>query len=235
MDIQDIHAIFKRIPEKVLMVMALMAMILIPLGSGGFLYAASISSGVSEPYKISQELGLSDASGIAVHDKGVLFCGSHGYTRIHAYDLSGKFLYALRIPAGGGTFKLRIEKGLLRVATARTDKIITFDVDGNVVSIINDPNSYEDFGNEEEYYTKDSKGNVFYIKSPRLYPTILKRSDDGRTIKIVSPKLLQWIVTGPLPAWYFGTTGILLMMIILWAKGIFPIQTNDKDNFGRGK
>jgi hypothetical protein len=52
------------------------------------------------------EMPPGDLRGLAVDASGNICCGAQSYSRVQKYDPEGRFLFSLRIGAGGGAFRI---------------------------------------------------------------------------------------------------------------------------------
>ena len=163
--------------------------------------------GIIQP---NQELPLAHLEGIVVDQQNNIFLGNQFYGQIQMYDTEGNFQKGWFIDANGGSFRLRLnEQDNLEVATARTNLLYVFDLKDDNVSIIENAEAYDDFGdkNESIYTFKDD--TLYRISFPILWPQVIRMSPQNQSNVVISISPYSWFFTGVIPAMLFGLLGIL--------------------------
>ena len=201
----------KRKLENILFFVSLFFVI---LGAIGFTRGFYISMTTSTPGLTYSRLPLGDLEGIAVDDTGNIYCASPFYSRVQVYDIKGRFIYGLKIPANGGSFSIDIDEAQnLLVQTARNNMLYVFNQSGKLIQQKETKAEYDIFKSRLEFI--DNYNNRYLIKNRFLFPHITIITPDGKVKTVVSNSLLDWFLSGPLPSWLFFAVGFLTIFIIL--------------------
>jgi len=159
------------------------------------------------------EMPLSRLEGVAVDSSGNVYCGTQAYGRVQKYDPDGRFLWSLRIDAGGGVFRIRVNQyDELEVVTARTglfylcssemQLIEKYDIDVHEV--------FEDFGAEGEKQCRGPDGSIYRVGPSWLFPSIVRIAPSGEETTVISVPLHKWFFMAPCPAWLFALGGAFI-------------------------
>src|SRR6478735_842158 len=110
----------------------IIAMFLILIGFTGFVGGLLITTSVIE---FTKELPLGDTEGIVVDKFGRIYIGLGFYGKVQVYDNEGHFLRNWKVESSGGSFRIDLTKEQnILIATARGNKQIVYDTNGNILS-----------------------------------------------------------------------------------------------------
>ena len=201
--------------------LAILGFVMLILGCYGWF------SGVFQAFWAGRtvEMPLGDLQGVAVDSSGNVYCGAQFYRRVQKYDPDSQFLFSLHIDPPGGAFRIRVnENDELEVATLLTNRLYRFSPSGEMLeqrerrSLLRMPeernnvwNPYPDFGAEGERQCRGPDGSVYRIRSPLLFPSVVKTSPSGEQSTVVSVPFHKWLVMGPFPAFLFWIAAGLLL------------------------
>jgi hypothetical protein len=158
----------------------------------------------------ASNLPLGTAKGIVVDDEGRIYIGSQFYNRIQLYDVSGAYLNGWFIQGNSGPFRMRINaQDQIEVASRRTDKIFTFDDEGNLIKRVEALNPYDEFGNKNERIHIDERGDLYEIRNGAILPAVTRNN-----IIVVRTPWYLWLTMAPFPAWLFGILAALTTLAL---------------------
>ena len=164
------------------------------------------------PIPESVEVPQGELETIAVDHQGRIYCGGQFWQRVQVYDRDGNFLYGWPIDASGGAFRLTADpQGRIHVAAARTQKHLVYATDGTLLSEEDLHELPQDFQSKTDL--TDAVGNRYVIRSPHLFPRVIRIDRDGRPHRVVGTRWYLWLVQGPIPAWPIAVVGMLLLAI----------------------
>jgi hypothetical protein len=97
----------------------------------------------------------------------------------------------------------------LEVASLRTDRIFTFDYQGNLIDLKEADDPYEAFGPINERVYLDRGDNRYEIRSGSAFPHIVRNG-----IPVVRTPWYLWLSMAPFPAWLFGVMSAIIGFIL---------------------
>jgi len=157
------------------------------------------------------ELPYAHLRGIVVDEQNNIYLGVQYFGRIQMYDAQGCFQKGWFIESDGGLFRLKTnDQGQLEVATARTNLHYTFDQNGNIISVTENSESFDNFTEINEYEVRSKDGTIYTITFPMIWPQIIKTTIEGQSSTIISIKPYSWFFIGTVPALFCGVLAILL-------------------------
>lgn len=108
--------------------------------------------------------------GISVDDEGNIYLGNISRSIIEIYTPLGDQKNAIGFEADGGGFSFEISNHQLIVAVTRTQKIYTYDLNGNLMETSSDTNgsTYDSLMGKNQNTFTDSRGNTYQIKGSLL-------------------------------------------------------------------
>ncbi len=168
------------------------------------------------PKKIQFPLG--EVQGIAVDSTGRIYLAIHGYSRIQVYDRYGYFLKGWFVKTGGGHFDIWTDgNDHVHAVISRPDTHDIFDSNGQLLER-KKIKSFEEYSLLDEraggLNDQDNFYNTYFIKSPTLFPRIIKRTANGEEFILIKDPIYYWIVESPLPAWFVGALGLFMLFIL---------------------
>jgi hypothetical protein len=171
----------------------------------GFLCGLGIDLGIRDSF----ELPLGDLCGIVVDSRGNTHVGTQFYCRVQTYDAEGKYLYGKFTATNGGALRMKMNTDdQFEVATARKRRLYRFGPDGNLISVQPGNHSFHDFGEASETrYYDERDGTTYVARHGLMFPTVVKRTPDGREAAVITTPLHKWIFMGPFPAWIWVVLG----------------------------
>ncbi|MEK6233842.1 MAG: hypothetical protein N2C14_03935, partial [Planctomycetales bacterium] len=158
------------------------------------------------------ELPLGQLSDVAVDEQGNVYCVLEFYSRIQVYDREGVFLTAWQIDSGRGGIRVHLNSdNLLQVATTRTGLLLTYDVRGQLISEQSTTDHYTRFRGLDS----GARG-TYYIRSPHLFPAVLRQEPSGQWQRIIDVPWHKWILMAPFPGSLFWGLGGLFALANKW-------------------
>lgn len=160
------------------------------------------------------EHSLEHAFGISVDVNGNIYCGIPRSSRVQAYDREGRFLWATRIDAADGTFRLRAqESGGVEVAAVRNKHLYEISASREVVSEQIRPEAYAAFGKVNEFAATDTAGQEYELTNR----AILKRDRNGAVTFVVKQPWWPWWFIGGVPPWVsLGLAAAWGFLALIW-------------------
>jgi len=186
----------------------LIPLLFVLIGFCGFIGGAFISMGVIE-YK--GELPLGDIKGIVVDADGFVYVGLGFYGKVQVYDSSGVFVRNWNANSSAGSFNIGItatEK--IEISTARGDKRIVYNRNGDIISKNTIDNIYSKTKNTWNKF--ESENGSRYEISGGMFPEI-KMTYPSENVIIKQGFFLQ-IMKGPFPAWLITAFGMGLLFLL---------------------
>ena len=186
----------------------ILSLLLILIGFIGFIGGGFITMGV---INYEKEVPLGDIKGIVVDNEGHIYIGLGFYGKVQVYDTNGEFIKNWKAGASGGTFNIELtEDQNILISTARGDKQILYDQNGNVLSKKSNYNIYSNTKRPRNQFTTD-RGETYEVVGG-MFPKIIKTSPNNKMI--VNQGLLLQIMKGPFPAWLIAALGIGLTFLL---------------------
>jgi hypothetical protein len=166
------------------------------LAIGGCLW-----SRFSAPEQAPVEFPLGEVHDVATDSRGRIYVAEGFYARVQRYSPGGEFELGWSVPTGG-VFALRTTPDdHVQVATARANKLLTYNADGQLVSATtHDGKMSQEFASETE-----TTGD--YAVRRGLCPHVVDMRTGQTVISTPWPKRL---VAAPFPA--LGYTGLGLLL-----------------------
>ena len=164
---------------------------------------------------------LAHLDAIAVDSRGQIYCLSLFYCRVQVFDEEGNFVRGWFVPIPKGLFRMMVDdQDNLRIAARKNGVNLFFDSNGNLVKKEKKTDFDEEFGlRQTPKRVKDNFGNIYEIRSPYLFPKVVKISLSDEQEVFIRDHLGLWVITMPLPAFGFFalTFAILIITRILVA------------------
>jgi hypothetical protein len=194
--------------------------ILFPVGLTFFLAGPGLVLG----WKLANKLGgdalattefpLGDLRDVAVDPAGRIYVADEFHSRVQRYAPDGEFQLGWPVPTAG-VFALRTTAdGRVLVATARANKLLTYDADGRLLD--------GRYGLKEDRYPEfvsEAETTGPYAVRRGLRPRVVD-TRTGRTV-IPTPGPL-WLVTGPFPAMLYSAIGVAILLLGDWRRRYEP-------------
>jgi len=153
-------------------------------------------------------LGL--PGGIAVDDKGYIYCSLSPYHRVQVYDKGGRFIrgWFVLLASGGNYVELGSE-GNIHVRTVyHEQKWAVFTPYGKFIGRHN--RNLRDEGASLLPEANDKDGNIYRVRNPWTFTKIVKIIPSDEETVVVSDPFYLWFVKAPFPsaAGIFGISAI---------------------------
>jgi len=136
----------------------------------------------------------------AVDSKGNIYCTSSPYDRLQIYDKDGKFVRGWFVPLRtGGNRVILDSKGNIHVRTQhQNEEYAVFTIEGEFLK------KYKKNSREEDtsYFVEaqDNAGNVYKVRSPWVFPKIVRIAPSGEENVVVSDPIHLWFIKSPIPS-----------------------------------
>jgi hypothetical protein len=154
------------------------------------------------------EFPFGDLIDVAVDDQGRIYVADGFYSRVQRYSASGEFERGWFADTAG-VFALRTTAtGLVEVATARANKLLTYTPDGQLLSDVRGPRLYSTYADDR------TKAGPYKVKRGPL-PRIVN-SQTGRTV--IATPLGRRLLAAPFPAMGYSFLGAALIALGEWRR-----------------
>jgi hypothetical protein len=192
-------------------IVLILSLTLLLIGLTGFVSGFLISLRVVDYHK---ELPLGQINSFVVDHTGNIYIGLDSYGKIQVYNEAGEFLYNWNVESNGGLFNIDLTKEQnIIVSTARGDKQILYDKQGNIISNKTIKDIYNINKFDLCFTTQDSSR---YCVEDKLFPSIKQTFPDQKTI--ISQGFLLDVMKCPSPAWEIGVFGMFGIVIFILLK-----------------
>ena len=181
--------------------------LLMAVGATGFIGGGLIAMGFID---VDFELPLGHVSAITVDETEHIYLALEFYGYIQKYGPDGQFLSNWRsASASGGAFNMRYDDQRIITSTARGNRQVIYDLEGNIIEAIKDADAYDwDLKNQQAV---SPAGNTYTLEGWLASKAVYKLSADGSDQKkIIEASWLRWLFCGPIPAWPLAMLGLLL-------------------------
>lgn len=180
------------------------------LGIVGFLSGFFAALGLLNWIPQSVELPLGPIEGIAVDGKNQVYVANSFLDRVQIYDPNGGFVRGWFFDASGGSYRFRVnDLQQVEIAATRKRTLDTYDEFGSRLSTVRDESAFTRLPKIESAKAPD--GTSWDALDTFLFPHVVGFRPGLKESVHIRIYWYHWLLMGPLPAWGFIFTGILIL------------------------